>query len=115
MRLAIDENLNNDILRGLLRRRPETDAVRVQDAGLSGADDPTVLEWAARDGRVLVTQDARTMIKYARDRVFAGLPMPGVIEVARGVAVGGAIEDLVVILECGLPGELEGVVVFIPW
>ncbi len=40
MLLAADENLNNDIIRGLLRRNPDIDIVRVQDAGLSGADDP---------------------------------------------------------------------------
>jgi len=45
--LAADENSNNDIVRGLLRRKPDLDIVRIQDAGLSGADDPTVLEWAA--------------------------------------------------------------------
>ena len=47
--LAIDENFNNDIVRGLLRRRPELDLVRIQDAGLSGADDPVVLEWAGKN------------------------------------------------------------------
>ena len=47
LRLAADENLNDNIIRGLLRRRPDVDIMRVRDAGLSGADDPTVLEWAA--------------------------------------------------------------------
>jgi hypothetical protein len=46
LRLAADENFNNDIVRGLLRREPGLDIVRIQDVGLSGADDPTVLEWA---------------------------------------------------------------------
>jgi hypothetical protein len=46
--LSADENFNNDILRGLLCRKPDLDMVRVQDAGLPGADDRTVLEWAAR-------------------------------------------------------------------
>jgi predicted nuclease of predicted toxin-antitoxin system len=55
LRLAADENLNNSIVRGLLRRQPELDIVRIQDVGLSGADDPTVLEWAAQEGRVLLT------------------------------------------------------------
>ena len=55
--LAIDENFNNDIVRGLLRRRPELDLVRIQDAGLAGADDPTVLDWAAQESRVLLTHD----------------------------------------------------------
>ena len=44
LRLAADENFNNDVLRGLIRRSPRLDVVRVQDVGLSGADDPTVLE-----------------------------------------------------------------------
>ena len=51
--LAADENLNSDLVRGLLRRRSDVDIVRVQDAGLSGASDPVILEWAAREGRVL--------------------------------------------------------------
>jgi hypothetical protein len=42
LRLAVDENLNNDIVRGLLRRKPELNLVRVQDVGLSGANDPVV-------------------------------------------------------------------------
>ena len=48
IRFLADENLNNDIVRGLLRRKTDLDIVRVQDVGLSGTDDPTVLEWAAR-------------------------------------------------------------------
>jgi hypothetical protein len=44
LRLAADENFNNDIVRGLLRRKPDPDIVRVQDAGLSGNTDPIVLE-----------------------------------------------------------------------
>jgi len=36
LRLAADENFNNNIVRGLLRRKPDLDIVRVQDAGLSG-------------------------------------------------------------------------------
>jgi hypothetical protein len=47
LRLAADETFNADIVRGLLRRLSNLDIVRVQDAGLSGADDPAVLDWAA--------------------------------------------------------------------
>jgi predicted nuclease of predicted toxin-antitoxin system len=61
LRLAADENFNGDIVRGLLRRRPDFDIVRVQDVGLSGADDPVVLEWAAGGGRIVVTHDISTL------------------------------------------------------
>lgn len=65
--LATDENFNNDIVRGALRRKPDLNVVRVQDAGLSGADDPTVLEWAAQQGRV-PRKDSRYIFSYASDR-----------------------------------------------
>jgi hypothetical protein len=35
-----DENFHRAIVRGLLRRKPDLDIVRVQDVGLSGVDDP---------------------------------------------------------------------------
>jgi len=65
MRWAADENFNNDIIRGLLRRKPDADVVRVQDLGLSGADDPTVLERVANEGRVLLTHNVSTITRYA--------------------------------------------------
>jgi|GEM_PF-3130096 len=34
LRLAADENFNNDIVRSLLRRKPDLDVVRVQDVSL---------------------------------------------------------------------------------
>lgn len=49
LRLLADENFNGSIIRGLLRRKPKLDVVRVQDVGLSGADDCTVLAWAAHE------------------------------------------------------------------
>ena len=55
--LVADENFNNDILRGLLRRNPSLDVVRIQDVGLTQASDPDVLEWAAQENRVLLTHD----------------------------------------------------------
>lgn len=44
IRLLADENFNNNIVRADRVRAPDVDIVRVQDVGLSGADDPTVLD-----------------------------------------------------------------------
>jgi hypothetical protein len=114
LRLAADENFNNDVVRGLWRRKPELDIVRIQDVGLSGADDPTVLEWAAREGRVLLTHDVTTMTGYAYERVRAGQPMPGIFEVSRAVPIGRAIEDILLLAECSLENEWEGQVRYLP-
>jgi len=40
---------NNQIVRGVLRQSPDIDIVRIQAVDLSGADDPTVLAWAAEE------------------------------------------------------------------
>lgn len=42
-------------------------------------------------GRILLTHDVHTMTKYAYDRIRAGLPMPGMIEVREDLAIGQAI------------------------
>ena len=114
MRLLADENLNNDIVRGLLRRKIDLDIVRVQDVGLSGSDDPAVLEWAAREGRVLFTHDVSTITHYAYERVSAGKAMPGVFEVSRELPLGSVIEDILLLAECGLESEWEGQVRYLP-
>ena len=114
LRLAADENFNNNIVRGLLRRNPNLDIVRIQDEGLSGADDPTVLEWAAREERVLLTHDVSTITHYAYERVKSGQYMPGVFEVSPYVNIGRVIEDILLLAELSLEGEWEGKIGYLP-
>lgn len=90
------------------------DVVRIQDVGLSGADDPTVLEWAAQERRVLLTHDVARITRYAYERVRNGKPMPGVFEVGRGVPVGLVIEEVLLLAEYSLDGEWEGQVRYLP-
>ena len=91
LRLLADENLNANIVRSLRRRVDRLDRLSVQDLGLGGADDPTVLAVAAEQDRVLLTQDVRTVTRFAFERVDAGLPIPGVIEVVPGARLGAVI------------------------
>ena len=111
---AADENFNNNIIRGLLRRNPDLDIVRVQDMGLSGADDPTVLEWSAQQQRILLTHDVSTITHFAYERVRTGKPMPGVFEVNRKVPIGTAIEDILLLAEYSYEGEWENQVRYLP-
>ena len=114
LRLAADENFNADIVRGLRRRFLELDIVRVQDAGLSAAGDPAVLEWAARDGRIVLTHDVSTLVGHALDRVAASQAMPGVFAARSRDPISAAIDDLLLLAECSLDGEWEGQVLFLP-
>jgi len=114
IKFLADENLNNQIVRGVLRQNPDIDIVRVQDVGLKGADDPDVLSWAAQEGRIILTHDLATMIAFAYERIQAGLLMPGLFEVKRRVPVGLVIEEIILIAECSLDEEWEGQVRFLP-
>ena len=114
LKLGVDEDFNNRLVRGVLRRAPHLDLMRVQDAGLDARDDPSVLEWAASAGRVLLTHDVTTMRKHAYARISAGLPMPGVFEVGQRVAIAVAIEEILILAECSVDGEWEGQVRFLP-
>ena len=102
------------MIRGLLRKCPEFDIVRVQDVNLSEKDDKTVLEWAAANSRVLVSHDVTTITDHACRRLLRGQPMPGVFEVVRGLAIGAIIENLILIDQCSIDGEWEGRISYLP-
>ncbi|MCT7980498.1 DUF5615 family PIN-like protein [Laspinema olomoucense] len=114
LKFVADENFNNNIVRGLLRRQPDLDIVRIQDIGLSGADDPTVLEWAAQEERILLTHDVATITLYAYQRIQAEQRMPGVFEVSPTLGIGRAIEDILLLAELSLDNEWEGQIRYLP-
>jgi predicted nuclease of predicted toxin-antitoxin system len=114
LKLACDENFHGDILRGLFRRCPDLDVVRIQDVGLSAAPDPDVLAWAAAEDRIILTHDRDTMPNFAFDRVRAGQPMPGVFLVNDQMPIGPAIDEILLAVECLAPEECKDSVTFFP-
>jgi len=73
-----------------------------------------VLEWAAREGRVLLTHDVTTMKQAVYECIADGLPMPGVFEVSQQTPITQVIEDILLLAECSLEGEWEGQIRFLP-
>jgi hypothetical protein len=114
IRFAADEDLDNHIVRGLRHHRPEIDVVRVQDAEVVGAPDEDVLAWAAREGRVLLSHDASTMTAASYARIARGEPMTGLIIVPQWLAIGSAIEDIILIADCSDETDWAGQVRFLP-
>jgi hypothetical protein len=114
LRLAADEDFDNDVVRGVLARLPAAGFVTVQGAGLSGATDVEILEWAAATGRVVITCDLATMGGEAARRVSEQLSMPGLFRGPRSLPIAEAIEELLVLIECSREGEWEGMVGFLP-
>ena len=100
MKLAIDENLDNRIVRGLRRLHPELNAIRIQDTEIYEADDPVVLEWCVAEERILVSHDFRTIPKYAYERIRDGQTVAGIILVPTDLPIQQSIEDLHILIEC---------------
>jgi hypothetical protein len=88
--------------------------VRFQaDADLDGLADPEVLQIAADTGRVLVSQDRRTMpVHFARFTVAA--PSPGVVLLREAIPIATAIEELILIASASEAEEWNGRIVWIP-
>lgn len=112
--MAADENFDNAVLRGLQRRVPNLDVVRIQDTQLYGADDPDVLEWITQQARILLTHDRRTMPRHYYDRVASGLKTPGMLLVDDEAQIGKVIDDLLIILIASEADEWDNQVVYIP-
>jgi hypothetical protein len=74
-----------------------------------------VLAWAASEGRVLITNDRNTMVDFAWERIGAGLPLPGLIVTTSDQSIGGAIDDIVLLITCMSESEMSNQgVAFLP-
>ncbi|MAT95955.1 MAG: hypothetical protein CL608_02210 [Anaerolineaceae bacterium] len=110
-----DEDFDNRILRGLIRYHSSLDIIRVQDVGLSGADDPHILSWAAREERILLTHDFKTMPQHVADALASGQNIAGVIVVPQSMPIGEAIQDILLLAEHCSPEEMQDwMIVYLP-
>lgn len=114
LRLLTDENVRGEIVEGMRLREPSLDIVRVEEVGLMATDDRVILDWAATEGRIVITRDRRTLIGFAYDRVRAGLPMPGVFVLRRRISIGDVIDALLILGMCSSPDEWKDQVTHVP-
>ena len=96
IRFQADVDLNEDIVRGVLRREPAVDFQTASFAGLRRLSDLEVLAHAATDGRVLVSHDRKTMphnfAEFVRTKTS-----PGLFIVSQRTDVLAAVEDLLLV------------------
>jgi predicted nuclease of predicted toxin-antitoxin system len=109
VKFQADADLDGRILRGLRRAAPEIDIRTAADAGLAGLKDPEVPRIAAGSGRILVSQDRRTMPAHFA-RFSAGVQSPGLVLLREATPVSAAIEELALIWSASEAEEWEGLV-----
>ena len=109
-----DNDLNEQIVQGVLRRERAIVFGRVRDIGLAGAPDADVLAYAADHGYILVSHDVNTMPAAAFARLSAHLPMPGLFLSRQTGAAAPVIDSLVLIWSASDAEEWQGQVLFLP-
>jgi hypothetical protein len=113
IRFQGDADLDGRILRGLKRAAPEIDIQTAAQAGLTGLKDPEVLRIAAEAGRILVSQDRRTMPAHFA-RYVKSARSPGVILQRGAVPIVTVVEELILIATASEAEEWINRLVWIP-
>jgi hypothetical protein len=96
IRFQADADFNEDILKGVLRREPAVDFRTAAAAGLRSFSDLEVLALAAREGRILVSHDRRTMPRAFAEFVRVN-NSPGVLIVSQKADLLSAIDNLLLL------------------
>jgi hypothetical protein len=116
VRFLADEDVRAAIVEGLRSRESAIDILDVKTAGLRGMADEALLELAARDDRILITHDRKTMPLHFRERVEVGKSAPGVFIVPQQQsAVGGVIEWLLLVWTASQAEEWRNQIVYLPF
>jgi hypothetical protein len=104
VRFQADADLNQAIVTGVIRRKPEISFQTATEAGLEGLTDSAVLALSAQQQRVLVSHDRRTMpTEFAE--FIAHRHSSGVLIVSRKTPLETVIEELILIWSVTLPEE----------
>jgi hypothetical protein len=108
-----DECFDNDVIRGLLRRSPDFDLVRAQDISeVAGRDDETLLAWAGKNDRVVLTHDLATMVPALQ---LQGQPAStAVVVVPDSLPIGQVIEEVLLLDQCSGESDWTAGVIYLP-
>lgn len=93
IRFQADADLNQIIVLATVRREPSIDFQTAGAVSLTSRHDREVLEIAAREGRVLVTHDHKTMPRHFAEFITRETS-PGLLVVPQHLAVATVVEDL---------------------
>lgn len=106
IKFYMDEHVAMVVTEGLRRRG--VDVLRAQDAGMHSVPDDEHLELAAKEGRVVFTQDADFLRLHA-----VGTPHCGIVYAPQHTPVGTIVRGLMLIHDVLTPEDMRGHVEFL--
>ncbi len=96
VRFQADADLNEVLVKAVLRREPSMDFQTARAARLAGVSDEDVLALAAASDRIVVTHDRRTMPGHF-GRFINANTSPGVLIVPQSMPVAQVVDELVLV------------------
>lgn len=96
IRFQADADLNQIIVLAALRREASLDFLTAAASNLVGRKDSEVLAAAAREGRILVSHDQKTMPGHFAEFI-AHTSSPGLLLIPQHLPVAVAVEDILLI------------------
>jgi hypothetical protein len=114
IRFQADADLNEDILRGVMRREPQIDFRTAKSASLRGLNDLEVLALAAAEQRVLVSHDRKTMPRFFAEFIRSN-QSPGLFLISQKTDLLAAIEGIHLAWLISEPEEWRNRVCTIPF
>lgn len=113
IKFQADADFNQTIVSALQRRASVIDFRTADEAQIRGLPDPEVLAIAARDGRILVSHDHRTMPVHFAHFITAQRS-PGVFLLSQDIRIGIAVEELLTIWEASEAEEWVNTLQYLP-
>lgn len=120
IRFLIDENLRGVLSKAIERHNLSSgyplDVVRVGDVPELplGTNDPEILSWAAKENRILITDDRKTMRRHLEEFLKTNNYSPGILFLRPHMTISDVLEYLVLISNAGDPKEFVNSFAYIP-
>jgi Domain of unknown function (DUF5615) len=114
VRFQADADLRQAIVAGVIRRKPNLDFQSANEAGLEGIKDSEVLAIAARNGRVLVTHDRKTMPTEFGHFIISQTSS-GVLVLSQNLPISEAIDAIILVWEASIAEEWMNQIMTFPF
>ncbi len=113
VRFQADADLKQAIVTGTIRKQPNIDFQSANTAELEGKKDQDVLTIAAREGRVLVTHDRKTMpVEFGQ--FIVSQTSTGVLIISQNLPTSNAIDALILVWEASTAEEWVNQIMSLP-
>ncbi len=114
VRFQADADLKQAIVAGVSRRQPKLAFQSANEAGFEGLKDADVLAIAARDGRLLVTHDRKTMPTEFGQFILSQRSA-GVLIIPQKFPISEAIDALILVWEVTTAEEWINQIISVPF